>query len=327
MASADKDADAWLGMFEEDRVELEGFQEIGCCLRYGSSLDLMAKASLLINDEFHSNPNRDSLKNQRKGRSLLFCLVEPIGPDGGLACAARAILEQHASLDGARRIVIDYIHTKLSERGNGHGTRVVAFLKSLASLQSADMFVAATEDSCPYWMSQGFVLEQDPSLVKEYNAFTDTHLLKLPTNRAGSSCSSEQGQAPSARAPVQLEDDESDEAFAKRLQEEEEDAALIDPNNEDASDDEEEEEEGSDGEQDDDLAAAIAMSKKHDRDSSGKDDDLEAAIAMSMQPQCSPAAQTQELGLDEDDDLAQAIALSMEKPKDPQSSENKRPRH
>lgn len=50
-------------------------------------------------------------------------------------------------------------------------------------MHNANLYVLALEDSCPYWMEKGFILEQVGATNQRLNIFPDTHLLKLPSNR------------------------------------------------------------------------------------------------------------------------------------------------
>jgi hypothetical protein len=81
--------------------------------------------------------------------------------------------------------VIDYIVTIEELQGKGYGSFLVAHVKRLANAFGANLFVLALEDSCPYWMSHGFVLEEGP-INRRLNIFPDTHLLKLTSNAADS---------------------------------------------------------------------------------------------------------------------------------------------
>eukprot|EP00929_Paragymnodinium_shiwhaense_P088489 TRINITY_DN48802_c0_g1_i1.p1 TRINITY_DN48802_c0_g1~~TRINITY_DN48802_c0_g1_i1.p1 ORF type:complete len:339 (-),score=65.18 TRINITY_DN48802_c0_g1_i1:22-1038(-) len=318
-------ASGWLQTFDRDAVDLTQFGDFGCQLRYGTSMGLVAKASQLINDEFSSNPNRDVLRQSRKGRSLLFCVAERLNDTAAktdVICAARAIMEDHAAIDGTRRVILDYMHTRKSERGLGHGSRMTVFFKELAKSSKADLYVLAVENSCPFWMAQGFVLEQDPQLVKAYSCFTDAHLLKLPTNESGSVDRAFHAEALNRQG---TEDDEDDEAMARRLQEEENDAAAVDPNDEDADDEGEEEEEAAAGQEgsgavgeDGDLSKALAMSMEDQvsaiESRQREQSDVEKALSLSMddaRKQPSAGAVPNTATDNDDDDLAMAIAMSL----------------
>ena len=52
-----------------------------------------------------------------------------------------------------------------------------------ACTQRANLYVVELKESCAYWMSNGFVLEEDDIPNQRLNRFSDCYLLKLPTNR------------------------------------------------------------------------------------------------------------------------------------------------
>ena len=167
--------------------------------RYGSSLKIIAQGERLIAEEFtSSNPNKDWKKYQKQGKELLYCLIENMSSDE-VVCAARSVIDfpNVNTLEGnkkaktnkcdRRRVILDYVHTNESHRGQGLAAEVVRFLQRVASGENADFYVLAIEESQSYFLTKfGMILEQDSDLREEYNCFSDTLLLKCPENVTGS---------------------------------------------------------------------------------------------------------------------------------------------
>ena len=78
----------------------------------------------------------------------------------------------------SRRVVVDYVVTVEERQGKGYASHLLKLVKAIAERYHANMYVLALEDSCVYWMSKGFVLEDGP-IDRRLNLFPDTHLLKL----------------------------------------------------------------------------------------------------------------------------------------------------
>ena len=53
-----------------------------------------------------------------------------------------------------------------------------AHVRAACAACRANLYVLALEDSCPYWMNRGFVLEEGANLRARLNIFPDTHLLR-----------------------------------------------------------------------------------------------------------------------------------------------------
>ena len=51
--------------------------------------------------------------------------------------------------------------------------------RDLAAAHVANLYVLALEESCPWWMDKGFVLEERDTLNARLNVFPDVHLLRL----------------------------------------------------------------------------------------------------------------------------------------------------
>ena len=141
-------------------------------LRHGASLLLMTECSDLINQhgKFRRlDPSKDWKKSERKGQTLHYIALQT---DFGLVCSCRCFFD-------AENFVIEYITTHSDCRGHRYATTVVDFVKQLADAHALTLYVIAIEESCSYWMEQGFYLCRDEALAKQYNCYDDTHLLRL----------------------------------------------------------------------------------------------------------------------------------------------------
>eukprot|EP00568_Trieres_chinensis_P000244 CAMPEP_0183307342 /NCGR_PEP_ID=MMETSP0160_2-20130417/17274_1 /TAXON_ID=2839 ORGANISM="Odontella Sinensis, Strain Grunow 1884" /NCGR_SAMPLE_ID=MMETSP0160_2 /ASSEMBLY_ACC=CAM_ASM_000250 /LENGTH=283 /DNA_ID=CAMNT_0025470907 /DNA_START=33 /DNA_END=884 /DNA_ORIENTATION=+ len=156
---------------------------------HGSSLSLIARASVVLNREFNdADPERDWEKWRELGARPYFFAALDIRDEP--MCVLRVILDgdwsgRSRSGDGpgcSRRLIIDYLCTAKAHQGRGHASRLLDLAMSFACEYTANTFVLATEDSCPFWVSKrGFVLEEG-AINQRLNVFSDTHLLKLPSN-------------------------------------------------------------------------------------------------------------------------------------------------
>ena len=214
-------------------------------------------------------------------------------------------------------MIIDYVTTRMEARSSGLASVIVRFVMDSSRLFGANTFVLALEESCPYWMEKGFVLDEGKPLNARLNIFSDTHLLRLHSDPADAG--TEEDLELAVAMEVEGEGEEQGEA-----EEEGEEAA---PSGDDGSDAE-----------DQMLQAALissmpgrpppppaAASTAHSDDDD--DDELKAALALSMAeatPMAAPPAQSTTPGTtapvaaagcgggtEEDDELQAAIALSM----------------
>ena len=153
-------------------------------VEHGSSLSLIARGTEVLNSEFTAmDPEADWAKWSGLGSQIYFFCVTEAGSRSP-ACVLRCILDGDFSAQispGSRRVVIDYLLSAERARGRGYAGRLLGLAHELAALTHANMHVLAIEDSCPYWMSKGFVLEEG-RIGKRLNTFSDTHLLRLPSN-------------------------------------------------------------------------------------------------------------------------------------------------
>ncbi len=167
-------------------------------VEHGSSLSLISKATTLLNLEFNDmDPEADWAKWEALGATIYFFAVPDEGnPEGPPACVLRTVLDGDFSSSSAhrrprnhdaaaascsRRVIVDYLMTSVAARGRGYAGRLLECARELAYSSAANLLVLAIEESCPFWMTNGFVLDDGP-INERINCFPDTHLLKLPTN-------------------------------------------------------------------------------------------------------------------------------------------------
>ena len=159
-----------------------------CVLRHGTSLRLMAECSAFLNEsqEFNEvDPEGDweTWSARAPGAFILYyaAIVDPLHPGHqGMHCVLRAVLDGWDSPVAPHnsRLVIDYVACKASERGRGHASMLVEHVRRACVTHSANLYVLALEDSCPYWVDRGFVLEQQANITARLNVFPDVHLLR-----------------------------------------------------------------------------------------------------------------------------------------------------
>ncbi|KAJ1451523.1 hypothetical protein M885DRAFT_529570 [Pelagophyceae sp. CCMP2097] len=153
-----------------------------CRLRFGSSLSLMALVAEALNesDDFGDvDPTADweAWAARRPEFSLFYvALLDPdeFGAEAVLG-VLRAVLDRQ---EPRARVVIDYVTTRYDKRGQGLAGAAVNFVQEVADAQAANVYVLALEESCVYWMSKGFCLEEGANLNARLNIFDDTHLLR-----------------------------------------------------------------------------------------------------------------------------------------------------
>ena len=115
---------------------------------------------------------------ERRPEFSLFyvALLDPgeFGSDAVLG-VLRAVLDRR---EPRARVVIDYVTTRYDKRGQGLAGAAVNFVSQVADAQNANVYVLALEESCVYWMSKGFCLDEGANLNARLNIFDDTHLLR-----------------------------------------------------------------------------------------------------------------------------------------------------
>ena len=204
-------------------------------VEHGSSLSLISKATTLLNLEFNdTDPEADWAKWEALGATVYFFAVpDQSNPAGAPACVLRTVLDGDFSADSgaslastsgaaartcSRRVIVDYLMTSAAARGRGYAGRLLECVRQLAHRSAANLLVLAIEESCPFWMTHGFVLDDGP-INKRINCFPDTHLLKLPTNRPDEFPVSYESEAESEEEDEEEgEDEESDEDGDDQLQ-------------------------------------------------------------------------------------------------------------
>ena len=115
-----------------------------------------------------------------------------------VVCVARAVLDFPTVVNSKnskvqkkicdqKRMILDYIHTAESCRGQGLAADLIKFLQRISNAEGADFYVLSIEESQSYFLTKfDMILEQDEYLREHYNCFSDTFLLKCPDNATGS---------------------------------------------------------------------------------------------------------------------------------------------
>eukprot|EP00930_Biecheleria_cincta_P057389 TRINITY_DN43332_c0_g1_i1.p1 TRINITY_DN43332_c0_g1~~TRINITY_DN43332_c0_g1_i1.p1 ORF type:complete len:332 (+),score=75.65 TRINITY_DN43332_c0_g1_i1:33-1028(+) len=254
------------GIFGAPGTDMSEFlPDRGLIMRHGSSLQLMALVSECLNesDEFGEiDPSADWQKwsERRPDFSLYYAALVNPAHDGeeGVVCVLRAVMDGIPTPVPPHRprLIIDYVTTRVAARGEGLASLLVNFVVEASQIFGASTYVLAIEDSCVYWMSKGFVLEDGANLNARLNIFSDTHLLRLSTDPPD----------PGAK-----------EDLALQVEEEEEEGGDGD----DDDDEEMGEDEAFEGE-DQDLKAAMQLSLASAAPADSIDADLQKAMELSM---------------------------------------------
>ena len=202
----------------EERSEF--IEDKGVLLRHGSSLALMALVSTALNesDEFGEVDPEEDWKTwtERRPELKLYygALIDP-SRDGAdaVACILRAVLDPSSSgrASGRNRIIIDYVTTRKAFRGKGLASAAVSFVEQAAAATGSNCYVLALEESCTYWMGQGFILEPSRRLTARLNVFPDTHLLRRAADPPDEGEASDD-QFLEARRQLEEEGSDSDDA-------------------------------------------------------------------------------------------------------------------
>jgi hypothetical protein len=291
----------------------------GLILRHGSSLQLMAQVTAVLRDsqEFGDvDPAADWEKwhSRRPEFSLYYAaLIDPARDgDAAILCVLRAVLDgfPEPKPPHRQRMVIDYVTTRVEARSTGLASVIVRFVLESSRLFGANTFVLALEESCPYWMEKGFLLDEGRPLNARLNIFSDTHLLRLHSDPADAG--TEEDLELAVAMEVEGEGEEEGEEAA--------------PSGGDGSDD------------DDQMLQAALISSMPSRPPpppaaapaacSDDDDELKVALALSMGAAAPPARSVtapvaaaggyageeplwKTLEEDEEEELQAALALSM----------------
>lgn len=177
-------------------------EEYGLMLRHGSSLQLIAKGTSVLNECFESDPEKDFERWKRRGveggngrggdggMHPYYFLLEDPALDGDIAVQVvlRTVMDGCTAGSATRvlplgpRIIIDYLFTPVRHRGKGLATLLVKTAINIAQMFSANCYVLAIEKSVPYWIERGFVLEEGAELQARLNIFSDTYLLRLQSD-------------------------------------------------------------------------------------------------------------------------------------------------
>lgn len=257
--------------------------------------------------------------------SILRCIIEQnSASDHALALASAPACSQQIefaanasanSADAAAsccalRVVIDYMFTSETARGAGHAGRLLGWVREWCAAHNANLYVLALEDSCPFFLDRGFILETLPGVQRRLNGFTDTHLLRLAANRmpeplfddadadAGAEEEEDGGDMNAQRSASVASGGGSsalggaesfigdDAAVAAALASEFAAADLSDERGADAdSEEDEEDQKDEDDERDDDAGDSDEDEEWSGDEEAGEDDELRRAIALSRAQQ------------------------------------------
>ena len=305
----------------------------GLILRHGSSLQLMAQVTAVLRDsqefgEVDPAADWEKWQSRRPEFSLYYAaLIDPARDgDAAILCVLRAVLDgfPEPKPPHRQRMIIDYVTTRMEARSTGLASVIVRFVMDSSRLFGANTFVLALEESCPYWMEKGFLLDEGKPLNARLNIFSDTHLLRLHSDPADAGAEEDLELA----VPMEVEGEGEEQG------EEEEEGEEAAPSGDDGSDAEDQMLQAAlissmPGRPPPPPPAAASTARSDDDD----DDELKAALAMSMREhvgeaapmaQAAPPAQSTTPGTtapvaaagcgggtEEDDELQAAIALSM----------------
>lgn len=263
-------------------------------LRHGTSLRLMAQCAEYLNesDEFNEvDPNDDWEKWAQRvpGAFTLYyaALVDPLYEGArAVQCVLRAVLDRPTQ-PSPPRLIIDYVTTRHTMRGQGLAGELVDFVMCVASASGSNCLVLALEESCVWWMGKGFVLEQSANLNARLRIFPDVHLLRRAADPPDDGCTDDLALAADEEEGEEVGEEEGEAADGQHAAEE---AAV--PEAEAAGADEDEELQEA-------IRASLAGASGApgvrgggevidlvESGDEGEDDDAElrAAIAMSMAP-------------------------------------------
>jgi len=107
----------------------QGHEQHGRIVRHGSSLDLVSKCHVLLNEEFsETDPEKDFEKWLKKGAQPYFLAI--IEPSLVMSCCLRCLFDgewgetpsQQPPDSGVckRRLVVDYVFTLEEHQGSGY---------------------------------------------------------------------------------------------------------------------------------------------------------------------------------------------------------------
>jgi hypothetical protein len=170
---------------EDKTIALPGHALV---LHHGTSLRLMASCSAFLNasQEFSNvDPEGDWKKWSSRvpdAFTLYYsAIVDPTdSTPNGVHCVLCAVLDgwSNPAPPHNRRLIIDYVASRVESRRLGLASTLVRFARESASELSANLYVLAIEDSCAWWIDKGFILEDNTNLNARLKVFPDVHLLR-----------------------------------------------------------------------------------------------------------------------------------------------------
>lgn len=158
--------------FETEKMDMFELDET-YIIQHGSSKDLVKRVTdcIKISDELaHIKPRKDKRKWNDSGMTVHYiCLSTNTEPN---VSSMRLVYDN-------TYCVIDYLYTVPYARKMGIGSKMVNFATRFAMTGMPRILLClATENSCVYWMSFGFVLKELGE-KERLNPYDDTHLLSL----------------------------------------------------------------------------------------------------------------------------------------------------
>lgn len=128
-------------------------------IEHGTSKKLIERVRTCLEaSEFKLKPKSDARKWKKKSMSVYYACM------GDCDACMRLVYNSHI-------MIIDYLFVNTVSQSSGMGRDLVKFAKSLR--KDRILFCLATEESCGFWMKQGFISNDD----NELNIYDDTYLL------------------------------------------------------------------------------------------------------------------------------------------------------
>tara|TARA_B110000008_G_C16823984_1_gene505798 strand:- start:417 stop:905 length:489 start_codon:yes stop_codon:yes gene_type:complete len=140
------------------------------CITHGSSLNLMSKIGICLQDSDLKdiNPTKDWKRWKKCGLQNYYILTQTAVQE----CAACMRL-----LYDEQKLIIEYLYTVPDARGLGLGKKLVDTCRFLAKDMKLSLYVLSVEEAVIYWMNLGFIWiesEDDSSI----NTYTDTFMMR-----------------------------------------------------------------------------------------------------------------------------------------------------
>ena len=148
-------------------------------LTHGTSLDVMVKATKLLQRDFEVDGEDDYIRYFTKSKYTYYMILQSAYHVNTVDCAMRIILDD---LKSPKCVVIDFVRTRKKMMGQGLATQLVKFLLKGCSTFGSNVFVTSTKEAKSYWKKFGFEIETNEDIDYLLNEFGDCTLMSLPTN-------------------------------------------------------------------------------------------------------------------------------------------------